>query len=104
MLASPKGKNGFVETESLPLPSMQTKQSKIVWIDASVGGSQGHSFAEVLQSKPCFELKGQSSLCMDLLLVTTRSEVGNDEFDQLSAVDCLIWKSILRWRLALWLL
>jgi hypothetical protein len=38
MLTSPEGKNGFVETESLPLPSMQTKQSKTTWVDASAGG------------------------------------------------------------------
>ena len=65
LLASLEGKNGFVETESLLLLRMQTKQSKTAWVDAYAGGSQGCSFAEVLQSKPCFELKGQSLLCMD---------------------------------------
>jgi hypothetical protein len=53
----------------------QTKQSKIAWVDTSAGGCR--SFAEVLQSKPCFELKGWSSICMDLLQVMTRSEMGN---------------------------
>ena len=53
-----------------------------------MGGSHGRSFAEVLQSKPCFKLKGWSLLCMDLLLTTIRLEVGNDEFDQWSTVDC----------------
>jgi hypothetical protein len=75
MLVSPEGKNGFLETESLPLPRTQTKQSKIAWVDTSAGGCR--SFAEVLQSKPCFELKGWSSICMDLLQVMTRSKMGN---------------------------
>ena len=63
MLVSPKGENGFLETESLPLPRMQTNQSKIAWVDTSTRGCR--SFAEVLQSKPCFKLKGRSSIFMD---------------------------------------
>jgi hypothetical protein len=43
---------------------------------------------EVLQLKPRFELKGQFSLCMDLLQVTTRFEMGNGGVDQRLVVDC----------------
>ena len=79
MLVSFEGKNGFLETESLPLPRLQTKQSKIAWVDTFVGGCR--SFAEVLQSKPCFKLKGRSSICMDLLQVMVRSKTGNGRVD-----------------------
>jgi hypothetical protein len=41
----------------------------------------------VLQSKPCSELKGQPSHCMDLFQVTTHSEMGNGGFAQ-RLVDC----------------
>jgi hypothetical protein len=84
LLASLEGKNGFVETESLPLLRMQAKQSKTAWVDASTGGSQGRSFAEVLQLKPCFELKGWSLLCM----VTMLFEMRNGGVDQQLVVDC----------------
>jgi hypothetical protein len=88
LLASIEGKNGFVETESLPLLRMQTKQSKTAWVDAFAGGSQGRPFAEVLQSKPCFKLKGRSLLCMDLYQVMMLFEMGNGGVDQRLAVDC----------------
>ena len=61
---STEGKNGIVEIKSIPLSRIQTEQSKTTWVDASTGGSQGCSFAKVLQSKPCLELKGRSLLCM----------------------------------------
>ena len=76
------------EFEILSLPRVQTKQIKTAWVEGYAGCSQGHSFVEVLQSKPCSELKGWHLLCMDLLQVTTRSEMGNGRFAQQLAVDC----------------
>jgi hypothetical protein len=88
MLPSAEGKNEIVETESLPLLRIQTEQPKTTWVDASTGGSQDCFFVEVLQLKPCFELKGRSSLCMDLFQVAKCFEGGNGGFDQGPAVDC----------------
>ena len=71
---------------------LQSKQSKFDWVDASAR-CPGQSFVEVLQTKPCSEVvfrgsDGQSSHCMDLFQVTTRSEMGNGEFVKRLAVDC----------------
>jgi hypothetical protein len=93
MLVSLEGKNGFLETESLPLPRLQTKQSKIAWVDTSTGDC--HSFVEVLQLKPCFELKGRSSICMDLLQVMGGFETGNGRVNQRFVVDCFVLENSL---------
>lgn len=93
MLAPTEGKNGSLESETFPLPRMKTIQTESSWVDAPAGCSQGRSFAEVLQSKPCSEVinrgsKGRSSHCMDLFPVSQCFEVGNGGIEQRLAVDC----------------
>jgi hypothetical protein len=60
MLASPKGKPDVEVAESRLASSTQISPSKHAGVGVLAGQSKTCSFVEVLQSKPCFELKDRS--------------------------------------------
>ena len=69
MVVPPEVTNGSEETGSLSLLTSAR-------VDDFAGCSKEQSFREVLQSKPYFEMKGRSSLCMDILQVLSKDAVG----------------------------
>jgi hypothetical protein len=81
MVVPPGVTNGLEQTGSLSLLMS-------AWIDDSAGSSKERSFREVLQSKPRFEMKGRSSLCMDILQVSSKDAVGTGGDDLQLVVDC----------------
>jgi hypothetical protein len=72
---------GSEETGSRALPTP-------AWVDNAEGCFKERSFLEVLQSKPSAEMKGRSSLCMDILQVASKVAVGIGGDDSRRALDC----------------
>jgi hypothetical protein len=81
MVVPPKVMNGLEETRSLSL-------STSARVDNSAGCSKVRSFREVLHSKPHFKVNGWSSLCLDILQVSSKDaeRIGGD--DSQLAVNC----------------